>query len=60
MIGEYPFAAVGPMGLLQNTEVNHWVKLIFKWVYWHMLLPGVWLGPHEMEFAGKRLHMLRK
>ncbi|MEW6219452.1 MAG: hypothetical protein AB1634_07950 [Thermodesulfobacteriota bacterium] len=43
------------MGLLRNTEVNHWVKLLFKWVYWNLLLPGVWLGPHELELAGKRL-----
>ena len=34
--------------------MNHWGKLLFKWTYWNMLLPGRPLPlPHEMVMAGK-------
>ncbi len=35
--GRFPFT-VGPMPLLKESRINHWGKLAFKWVYWHMLL----------------------
>jgi len=38
--GKFPFAALGPMDLLKTTRANHFGKLAFKWVYWHMLLTG--------------------
>jgi sulfide:quinone oxidoreductase len=38
--GTFPFPAVGPLSLLKETRRNHWGKLAFKWVYWHMLMPG--------------------
>ncbi|MEW6220253.1 MAG: hypothetical protein AB1634_12070 [Thermodesulfobacteriota bacterium] len=46
------------MGLLQDTEANHWVKLMFKWVYWNLLLTGTWLGPPNLQLEGKKLHMI--
>lgn len=38
--GKYPLPVVGPFDLLGDTEMNHWGKLLFKWVYWNMLLPA--------------------
>jgi sulfide:quinone oxidoreductase len=38
--GKFPFGGVGPLSLLKETRRNHWGKLAFKWVYWHMLMPG--------------------
>jgi len=41
--GKYPYHLVGPCTLLGDTRINHWGKLAFRWLYWHMLLPGRWL-----------------
>jgi sulfide:quinone oxidoreductase len=30
----------GPLPLLEESRLNHLAKLMFKWVYWHVLLPG--------------------
>ncbi len=38
--GRYPFARIGPMRLLGESRINHWGKLAFRWIYWHVLLPG--------------------
>lgn len=38
--GKFPFATIGPMDLLKVNRANHFGKLAFKWVYWHMLLTG--------------------
>jgi sulfide:quinone oxidoreductase len=52
--GTYPVPGVGPMSLLRETRRNHWAKLAFELVYWHMLLPGRRLPvPTEMSMAGK-------
>ncbi|NUT18913.1 MAG: NAD(P)/FAD-dependent oxidoreductase [Hamadaea sp.] len=53
--GTYPLPAVGPLRLLRATRLNHWGKLAFAWLYWHVLLPGRPLPlPAEMSMAGKR------
>jgi sulfide:quinone oxidoreductase len=52
--GRYPSAFGLP--LLRESRLNHLGKLMFQWVYWHMLLPGreiPGLGP-TMPTAGKR------
>ena len=36
--GHYP-GAVG-LPLLKETRLNHLGKLMFQWLYWHVLLPG--------------------
>lgn len=36
--GVYPFPVVGPFSLLKETRLNHWGKLLFKWIYWNILL----------------------
>jgi sulfide:quinone oxidoreductase len=38
--GKFPFAGIGPLPLLKESRMNHLGKLMFHWVYWHMLLPG--------------------
>jgi sulfide:quinone oxidoreductase len=38
--GHFPLARIGPFPLLKESVVNHWGKLGFRWIYWHMLLPG--------------------
>jgi sulfide:quinone oxidoreductase len=52
--GKFPFARVGPMGLLRVNRANHWGKLAFKWVYWHMLLTGKKIPvSNHMSMVGK-------
>jgi len=53
--GRFP-SAVGPLPLLRESRLNHLGKLMFQWVYWHMLLPGreiPGIGP-AMPQAGKK------
>ena len=38
--GRFPFPVAGPMSLLEESRLNHFGKLAFRWVYWNVLLPG--------------------
>ena len=38
--GRFPLPGVGPFALLQETRTNHWGKMMFKWIYWNVLLKG--------------------
>ena len=52
--GRYPLPGVGPFALLQETEMNHWGKMLFRWMYWNILLKGEELPlPARMSMAGK-------
>ena len=52
--GKYPLPGLGPFSLLKETEMNHWGKMMFKWTYWNVLLPGRELPlPADMLMAGK-------
>ena len=53
--GTFPLPGIGPFGLLQNTKINHYGKMIFRWIYWHILLRGKEM-PIEahMTMAGKK------
>jgi sulfide:quinone oxidoreductase len=52
--GKYPLPVVGPFSLLEETKRNHFGKLLFKWIYWHALLPGRGLPlPALMTMRGK-------
>jgi sulfide:quinone oxidoreductase len=54
--GHYPVPGVGPFRLLGETRLNHWGKLAFRWMYWHLLLPGRPIPlPAHMSMAGKHL-----
>jgi sulfide:quinone oxidoreductase len=37
--GRFPFEHAG-LPLLRESRANHLGKLLFQWVYWHVLLPG--------------------
>ncbi len=53
--GKFPLPGIGPFSLLEETEMNHWGKLAFQWIYWNVLLKGADLsaiGP-RMAMAGK-------
>jgi sulfide:quinone oxidoreductase len=52
--GRYPLPGVGPFALLQESEMNHWGKMMFRWMYWNILLKGQELPlPALMTMAGK-------
>jgi sulfide:quinone oxidoreductase len=58
--GKYPLPGVGPFSLLKETEMNHWGKVMFRWMYWNLLLPGKELPlPALMSMAGKDTEDLR-
>ena len=54
--GKYPLPGVGPFSLLEETKMNHYGKMMFRWVYWNLLLRGAELPIEaEMSMAGKRV-----
>lgn len=54
--GEFPLPGVGPFSLLQESPINHYGKMMFRWVYWNLLLRGMELPIEaEMSMAGKRV-----
>ena len=53
--GRFPVPGLGPMRLLEESRVNHWGKLAFRWVYWNVLLPG-----HDIPGVGPRMSMRGK
>ena len=58
--GKYPLPGIGPFSLLEETEANHWGKLMFKWIYWNVLLQGKAMPiPALMSMAGKVREDLR-
>ncbi|MDP2424559.1 MAG: FAD/NAD(P)-binding oxidoreductase [Bacteroidales bacterium] len=53
--GAYPVPIIGPFMLLKNNRLNHYGKLIFKWIYWYFLPTGRKLPvKSEMTMSGKR------
>jgi len=53
--GTFPFPGIGPFGLLKNTKMNHYGKVLFRWIYWHILLKGKELPIQaDMTMAGKK------
>ena len=60
--GRFPFPVVGPMGLLKEGRLNHFGKLMFRWIYWNLLLkarpiPGI---PSRMSMTGKNIEKVKK
>jgi sulfide:quinone oxidoreductase len=53
--GRFPLAKVGPMKLLEESRMNHWGKLAFRWIYWNQLLAGreIPLVHAQMSMKGK-------
>ncbi|NNL29980.1 MAG: NAD(P)/FAD-dependent oxidoreductase [Gemmatimonadetes bacterium] len=54
--GRFPLAKVGPMKLLEESRMNHWGKLAFRWIYWNQLLAGreIPLVESRMSMKGKK------
>lgn len=53
--GTFPLPGIGPFGLLKNTKINHYGKVIFRWIYWHILLKGKEMPIEaDMTMAGKK------
>ncbi|MDD3723259.1 MAG: FAD/NAD(P)-binding oxidoreductase [Lutibacter sp.] len=53
--GTFPLPGIGPFGLLKNTKMNHYGKVLFRWIYWHILLKGKELPIEaDMSMAGKK------
>jgi sulfide:quinone oxidoreductase len=52
--GMYPLPGLGPFALLGESPINHWGKMMFRWIYWNLLLPGAELPfESQMSMAGK-------
>lgn len=52
--GMFPFPGLGPFALLGENNINYWGKMMFKWVYWNLLLTGQELPLEpQMFMAGK-------
>lgn len=53
--GFFPFPGIGPFSLLKESRLNHYGKLIFRWIYWHILLKGKEMPiDTNMTMAGKK------
>jgi sulfide:quinone oxidoreductase len=53
--GVYPLPVIGPFSLLKESRLNHFGKLLFKWIYWNILLKGRRLPVTDhMSMIGKR------
>ena len=53
--GKFPLPGIGPFSLLEETRMNHWGKMTFRWVYWNLLLKGAELPIEaQMNMAGKK------
>ncbi len=54
--GKFPLPGIGPFSLLEETKMNHYGKVMFRWMYWNFLLKGTELPiESHMSMAGKRL-----
>jgi len=52
--GKYPLPGFGPFSLLRESPVNHWGKMMFRWMYWNILLKGGEMPfESQMSMAGK-------
>jgi sulfide:quinone oxidoreductase len=53
--GKFPLPGIGPFSLLEETRMNHYGKMMFRWIYWNLLLKGAELPiPSQMMMEGKR------
>jgi sulfide:quinone oxidoreductase len=52
--GMFPLPGFGPFSLLKESPANHWGKMMFKWIYWNVLLKGGEIPfESQMSMAGK-------
>ena len=54
--GMFPLPGIGPFALLKESRINHYGKLMFRWIYWHILLKGKEMPiDSKMTMAGKKI-----
>lgn len=54
--GTFPMPGIGPFGLLKITRMNYYGKMLFRWIYWHVLLKGKEMPiSANMSMVGKKL-----
>ena len=54
--GKFPLPGIGPFSLLEETKMNHYGKVMFRWMYWNYLLKGTEMPiDSQMSMAGKRI-----
>jgi len=52
--GKFPLPGFGPFSLLKESAANHWGKMMFRWIYWNILLRGEEMPfESQMSMAGK-------
>jgi sulfide:quinone oxidoreductase len=52
--GKFPFPGLGPFSMLQESLANQWGKMMFRWVYWNLMMKGNDLPlENQMNIAGK-------
>lgn len=52
--GKFPFPGLGPFTLLEESLSNYWGKMMFRWVYWNLMMKGLDLPLEpQMNLAGK-------
>lgn len=52
--GKFPLPGFGPFALLKESPANHWGKMMFRWIYWNVLLKGSEMPfESQMSMAGK-------
>lgn len=52
--GVYPLPALGPFRLLQESTINHWGKLAFRYLYWNFMMKGIDIPlPNRFSMMGK-------
>ena len=53
--GKFPFPGIGPLSLLEESFFNYCGKMMFKWVYFNLMLKGKELPlESQMFMAGKK------
>ena len=55
--GTFPLPIVGPFSLLKESRINHIGKLVFRYIYWYMLLKGLPMPgiTTQMSKLGKKI-----
>ena len=56
--GKFPLPGVGPFSLLEETKMNHYGKMMFRWVYWNLLLRGAELADRVPYVDGRKAGLI--
>jgi len=53
--GRFPLPGIGPFALLEESKMNHWGKMMYRWIYWNIMLKGSDFPIEEqLVMAGKK------